>query len=77
MKWEITKRCKFCFLSLLIMLYFIVMFPPVQYRKIGLMYGYSSFDEGEVYWTQLLLEVLIASFFTVIIYFLYPLRKKG
>jgi hypothetical protein len=52
------------------------MFPPVIYRRIGLMYGYSGFDEGEVCWTQLLLEVLTASFVTIIIYFLYPLRKK-
>lgn len=76
MKRVLTKRCKFCMLSLLIMLYFIIMFPPVIYRRIGLMYGYSGFDEGEVCWTQLLLEVLTASFVTIIIYFLYPLRKK-
>jgi len=76
MKRVLTKRCKFCMLSLLIMLYFIIMFPPVIYKRIGLMYGYSGFDEGEVCWTQLLLEVLTASFLTVIIYFLYPLRKK-
>jgi len=58
------------------MLYFIVMFPPVLYKKIGLMYGYSGFDEGEVCWAQLLLEVLIASIFTGIIYFIYPLKKR-
>ena len=76
MKRVITSRCKFCILSLLIMLYFIVMFPPILYRKIGLMYGYSGFDEGEICWDQLLLEVLTASLFTVILYLLYPLRKK-
>jgi len=52
------------------------MFPPILYRKIGLMYGYSGFDEGEICWDQLLLEVLTASLFTVILYLLYPLRKK-
>ena len=63
-------------LSLLVMLYFIVMFPPVIYSKIGLMYGYSGFDEGEICWMQILLEVISASIITVIIYFLYPLKKK-
>ncbi len=77
MKREITKRCKFCILSMLVMLYFIIMFPPVLYKKIGLMYGYSGFDEGEICWTQILLEVIIASFLSGIIYFLYPLKKRS
>ena len=77
MKREITKRCKFCMLSLLLMLFFIVMFPPVVYRRIGLMYGYSGFDGGEIYWMQLLFEVIAASFFTILIYFLYPLKKRS
>ena len=37
------------------MLYFILMFPPVQYKKIGLMYGYSGFDQGDVSWSQLIM----------------------
>ena len=76
MKWAITKRCKFCILSLLVMLYFIVMFPPVVYRRIGLMYGYSGFDDGEICWMQLSIEVLIASIITLIIFFMYPLKNK-
>lgn len=52
------------------------MFPPVQYKKIGLMYGYSGFDEGKVIWVQLLLEILIVVFLEGIIYLIYPAYKN-
>ena len=58
------------------MLYFILMFPPVQYKKIGLMYGYSGFDQGEVSWSQLIMEIIIVTFIAVIIYLIYPIYKK-
>jgi hypothetical protein len=76
MKIIISERCRYCFISLLLMLYFILMFPPVQYKKIGLMYGYSGFDRGDVCWSQLILEIIIASFIAVIIYLVYPIYKK-
>ena len=58
------------------MLYFVIMFPPVMYNKIGLMYGYSGFDEGKLCWQQLIFEILIVSFLSIIIYLVYPLYKK-
>jgi len=76
MKLLITDRCRYCLISLLIMLYFVIMFPPVNYKRIGLMYGYSGFDEGEINWQQLILEILIVSFAAGIIYLIYPLNKK-
>jgi hypothetical protein len=71
-----TERCRFCLLSLLIMLYFIIMFAPVNYRRIGLMYGYSGFDEGKISWGLLMVEILVASLISWIIYLVYPLKKK-
>ena len=47
-----------------------------MYKKIGLMYGYSGFDEGKLCWQQLILEILIVSFVSLIIYLSYPLYKK-
>jgi len=76
MKLIISERCRYCIISLLLMLYFILMFPPVQYKKIGLMYGYSGFDKGEVCWMQLILEISIATFVSVIIYLIYPRYNK-
>lgn len=76
MKPVISERSKYCFISLLFMLYFVIMFPPVKYEKIGLMYGYSSFDKGEVCWTQLMVEILIVLFLATIIYTIYPMYKK-
>jgi hypothetical protein len=58
------------------MLYFVIMFPPVNYKKIGLMYGYSGFDEGKVCWEQLMLEIIIVTFVSGIIYLIYPRYKK-
>jgi hypothetical protein len=52
------------------------MFPPVNYKKIGLMYGYSGFDAGEVCWRQLLLEIIVVTFVSGIIYLIYPRYKK-
>jgi hypothetical protein len=52
------------------------MFPPVQYKKIGLMYGYSGFDQGDVSWSQLIMEIIIVTFIAVIIYLIYPIYKK-
>ena len=76
MKMIIPERCRYCFVSLLLMLYFILMFPPVQYKKVGLMYGYSGFDKGDVCWSQLILEIIIASSIAVIIYLIYQIYKK-
>ncbi len=76
MKLVISERSRYCFISLLIMLYFILMFPPVQYKKIGLMYGYSGFDKGDLCWTQLILEIIIVTFIAAIIYVIYPIYKK-
>jgi hypothetical protein len=76
MKLFISERCRFCIISLLLMLYFILMFPPVQYKKIGLMYGYSGFDKGDVCWMQLILEISVATFISVIIYLIYPRYNK-
>jgi hypothetical protein len=76
MKLIISDRCKFCLISLLTMLFFVIMFPPVQYKKIGLMYGYSGFDEGEVLWIQLLFEIFIVAFMAGIIYLIYPVYKN-
>jgi hypothetical protein len=76
MKLMISERCKYCFISLLVMLYFIIMFPPVKYQKIGLMYGYSGFDKGDLCWMQLILEIFIATFIAVIIYLIYPRYQK-
>ncbi len=72
----ISERCRYCFVSLLLMLYFILMFPPVQYKKVGLMYGYSGFDKGDVCWSQLILEIIIAASIAIIIYLIYPIYKK-
>jgi hypothetical protein len=58
------------------MLYFVIMFPPVQYKKIGLMYGYSGFDKGDVCWEQLFLEIIIVTFISGLIFLLYPVYKK-
>ncbi len=52
------------------------MFPPVQYKKVGLMYGYSGFDKGDVCWSQLILEIIIAASIAIIIYLIYPIYKK-
>jgi hypothetical protein len=76
MKMIISERCRYCFVSLLLMLYFILMFPPVQYKKVGLMYGYSGFDKGDVCWSQLILEIIIAASIAIIIYLIYPIYKK-
>jgi len=76
MKLIISERFRYCLISLLVMLYFVIMFPPVQYKKIGLMYGYSGFDKGEVCWAQLLLEIIIVTFISGLIYLLYPRYKK-
>ena len=76
MKLVISERCRYCLISLLVMLYFILMFPPVQYKKIGLMYGYSGFDQGDVSWSQLIMEIIIVTFIAVIIYLIYPIYKK-
>jgi hypothetical protein len=76
MKLIISERYRYCIISLLLMLYFILMFPPVQYKKIGLMYGYSGFDKGEVCWMQLILEISIATFVSLIIYLIYPRYNK-
>ena len=76
MKLMISERCRYCLISLLVMLYFILMFPPVQYKKIGLMYGYSGFDQGDVSWSQLIMEIIIVTFIAVIIYLIYPIYKK-
>jgi hypothetical protein len=58
------------------MLYFVIMFPPVMYKKIGLMYGYSGFDEGELCWMQLILEIIIVTVVSGVIYLIYPKYKK-
>jgi hypothetical protein len=76
MKHFISERCRYCIISLLLMFYFILMFPPVQYNKIGLMYGYSGFDKGDVCWMQLILEISVATFISVIIYLIYPRYNK-
>jgi uncharacterized membrane protein len=76
MKLTISERCRYCLISLLVMLYFILMFPPVQYKKIGLMYGYSGFDQGVVSWSQLIMEIIIVTFIAVIIYLIYPIYKR-
>jgi hypothetical protein len=76
MKLMISERYRYCLISLLVMLYFILMFPPVQYKKIGLMYGYSGFDQGDVSWSQLIMEIIIVTFIAVIIYLIYPIYKK-
>jgi hypothetical protein len=76
MKLIISERFRYGLISLLVMLYFVIMFPPVQYKKIGLMYGYSGFDTGEICWTQLILEITIVTFISVLIYLLYPIYKK-
>jgi hypothetical protein len=52
------------------------MFPPVNYKKIGLMYGYSGFDDGEVCWEQLIVEIIIVTFISGIIYLIFPKYKK-
>jgi hypothetical protein len=76
MKLMISERYRYCLISFLVMLYFILMFPPVQYKKIGLMYGYSGFDQGDVSWSQLIMEIIIVTFIAVIIYLIYPIYKK-
>jgi hypothetical protein len=40
------------------------------------MYGYSGFDKGDVCWSQLILEILIVTSISAIIYLLYPKYKK-
>jgi len=76
MKLMNSERYRYCLISLVVMLYFILMFPPVQYKKIGLMYGYSGFDQGDVSWSQLIMEIIIVTFIAVIIYLIYPIYKK-
>ena len=77
MKLMISERCKYSFISSLMMFYFVIMFPPVKYEKIGLMYGYCGFDEGEVCWMQLIIEIIVVTFISGIIYLIYPKYKKN
>ncbi|MDR3609872.1 MAG: hypothetical protein P4L27_04875 [Ignavibacteriaceae bacterium] len=72
MKQTISDRIRYCLISLIIMLFFVLMFPPVMYKKIGLMYGYSGFDDGELLWTQLLIEIFVVAIISVFVYLLYP-----
>ncbi len=62
--------------SLFIMMFFILMFPPVKYKSIGLMYGYTFFDSGEILYNQIIFEIAAAIIISGIIYLAYPAFNK-
>lgn len=76
MKKPQTERGRICIIVLGILLYLIIMFPPVDYQGLGRIYAVLNWS-GNVVWNEIIIEIGAAIIIAALVYLLYPVKKNG
>lgn len=76
MKEPNSERCRVCIIILGILMYLIIMFPPVSYGELGRIYGVLTWN-GDILWSEIFIEIAAALVIAALVYFIYPLINKN